>query len=51
MSASADRDALEQSLRRIPDDPGGLLRRKFQYETHQRLRSGGLRAPDPEKVW
>jgi Ca-activated chloride channel family protein len=51
MTAAADRDALEQSLRRIPDDPGGLLRRKFQYETAQRLRSGGLRAPDPEKVW
>ena len=27
--------ANEQWLRRIPDDPGGLLRRKFQYE-HQR---------------
>ncbi len=26
--------ATEQWLRRIPDDPGGLLRRKFQYE-HQ----------------
>jgi Ca-activated chloride channel family protein len=51
MTAAADRDALEQTLRRIPDDPGGLLRRKFQEETIQRLRSGGLRAPDPEKVW
>lgn len=28
--------ANEQWLRRIPDDPGGLLRRKFQYQTQQR---------------
>ncbi|NOY72819.1 MAG: VWA domain-containing protein [Gammaproteobacteria bacterium] len=28
--------ALEQWLRRIPDDPGGLLRRKFQLEHLQR---------------
>ena len=23
---------MEQWLRRIPDDPGGLLRRKFRYQ-------------------
>jgi len=46
-----DRDALEQWLRRVPDDPGGLLRRKFQYETNQRLRNGEYRARDPEKIW
>ena len=28
--------ALEQWLRRIPDDPGGLLRRKFEYEYRRR---------------
>lgn len=28
--------ANEQWLRRIPDDPGGLLRRKFQYQSQQR---------------
>ncbi|MDH3693926.1 MAG: VWA domain-containing protein [Gammaproteobacteria bacterium] len=28
--------ALEQWLRRIPDDPGGLLRRKFKYQYQQR---------------
>jgi Ca-activated chloride channel family protein len=44
-------DALEQWLRRVPDDPGGLLRRKFQHETNQRLRRGEYRAPDPEKIW
>jgi Ca-activated chloride channel family protein len=29
--------AVEQWLRRVPDDPGGLLRRKFALE-HQRRR-------------
>ncbi len=31
--------ATEQWLRRIPDDPGGLLRRKFRYLHQQRSRS------------
>ncbi|WP_291318189.1 hypothetical protein [Desulfuromonas sp.] len=26
----------EQWLRRIPDDPGGLWRRKFQYQYRRR---------------
>ena len=30
------RQAYEQWLRRIPDDPGGLLRRKFLYQYQQR---------------
>lgn len=30
--------ATEQWLRRVPDDPGGLLRRKFRYQ-YQRLRT------------
>ncbi|MGD8579496.1 MAG: hypothetical protein PVI46_09210, partial [Lysobacterales bacterium] len=30
-----DAQAMEQWLRRIPDDPGGLLRRKFRSQ-HQR---------------
>lgn len=30
--------ANEQWLRRIPDDPGGLLRRKFQYQSQQNRR-------------
>ena len=29
---------LQQWLRRIPEDPGGLLRRKFQYEANQQER-------------
>ena len=53
--ADGDRDeqqeALEQWLRRVPDDPGGLLRRKFQYETNQRLRQGDYRHREQEKIW
>jgi Ca-activated chloride channel family protein len=33
---SEEQQALEQWLRRIPDDPGGLLRRKFLYQYRQR---------------
>ncbi|MDQ6993488.1 MAG: VWA domain-containing protein [Mariprofundus sp.] len=39
--AASDKTSLEQQsarrqwLRRIPDDPGGLLRRKFQYQYQQ----------------
>jgi Ca-activated chloride channel family protein len=41
-----DAQAMEQWLRRIPDDPGGLLRRKFRNE---HLRRG---APDDEtETW
>ena len=38
--------AMEQWLRRIPDDPGGLLRRKFR---HQYQRSGVDQ--DGNSVW
>ena len=31
-----ERQALEQWLNRIPDDPGGLLKRKFMYQYKQR---------------
>jgi Ca-activated chloride channel family protein len=31
-----EQQAIEQWLRRIPDDPGGLLRRKFLYQYQQR---------------
>ncbi|HIP52411.1 MAG TPA: hypothetical protein EYH03_00150 [Chromatiales bacterium] len=33
---SEETAAAEQWLRRIPDDPGGLLRRKFLYQYRQR---------------
>lgn len=35
------RQALEQMLQRVPDDPGGLLRRKFQLEYQHRKGGGG----------
>ena len=39
--------AYEQWLRRIPDDPGGLLRRKFALEYHAR----GDRPPSRSDAW
>lgn len=38
--------AVEQWLRRIPDDPGGLLKRKFLYQYQQRNRR-----PDNRQAW
>ena len=41
--------ALEQWLRQIPDDPGGLLRRKFEYQSQ---RNRGQRNAEPRgKIW
>ena len=48
--AQEQRQAMEQWLRRIPNDPGGLLRRKFQYQ-YQRLgrdQDGNNLWPDDE---
>ena len=39
--------AYEQWLRRIPDDPGGLLRRKFALEYHSR----GEKPPSRSDAW
>jgi Ca-activated chloride channel family protein len=47
--ALEQQQALEQWLRRVPDDPGGLLRRKFRYQTIQRLRNG--EEPDEDVRW
>ncbi len=44
-------EALEQWLRRVPDDPGGLLRRKFSHETRQRMRRGEYENRQNEKIW
>jgi Ca-activated chloride channel family protein len=41
--------ALEQWLRKIPDDPGGLLRRKFEYQSQ---RNRDQRSAEPRgKIW
>lgn len=55
MDELANRDeqqeALDQWLRRVPDDPGGLLRRKFLQEQSQRLRRGDYSQREMEKIW
>ena len=35
-----ERQALENWLRKVPDDPGGLLRRKFEMQYTERLKQG-----------
>ena len=42
-----EQQASEQWLRRIPDDPSGLLRRKFKYQYQQQKQ----RQPTDEKYW
>lgn len=42
------KQALEQWLRRVPDDPGGLLRNKFRYQydlNRQKEKNGELKSP------
>ncbi len=44
-----ERQAMEQWLRRVPDDPGGLLRNKFNYEHYKRnqeMLNGEWSAPE-----
>jgi len=41
-----NKEAIEQWLRRIPDDPGGLLRRKFYYQYNQQNTK-----PDETEDW
>jgi Ca-activated chloride channel family protein len=41
-----NKEAIEQWLRRIPDDPGGLLRRKFYYQYNQQKTK-----PDETEDW
>jgi len=43
--AAEQQQATEQWLRRIPDDPAGLWRRKFQYQYQQRAR------PNQGEAW
>jgi Ca-activated chloride channel family protein len=35
-----EKQAMEQWLRRVKDDPGGLMRRKFLYQYHKRNQDG-----------
>ncbi len=41
--------AMEQWLRRVPDDPAGLLREKFRYESQQRQQQGN--SDDDDTDW
>lgn len=55
-TGSEAEQALEQWLRRIPDDPSGLMRRKFDYQYDQRrkeFRQGNWHPPQNEanKRW
>ncbi|HEB92557.1 MAG TPA: VWA domain-containing protein [Gammaproteobacteria bacterium] len=45
--SSEEQMAAEQWLRRIPDDPGGLLRRKFLYQYQRRAQREGTGSEQP----
>ncbi|MEJ2761677.1 MAG: VWA domain-containing protein, partial [Gammaproteobacteria bacterium] len=47
LKPNEQQQAVDQWLRRIPDDPSGLLRRKFQYQYEQRQRSSSAN----DKTW
>ena len=48
--AERERERIDSLLRRVPDDPGGLLRKKFQHETRVRAQAGEPRV-DSEQPW
>ena len=49
-SADPEKDqAIEQWLRRVPDDPSGLLREKFRYESRRRQQQGEVK--DDDRYW
>ncbi|MCY4129941.1 MAG: VWA domain-containing protein [Gammaproteobacteria bacterium] len=45
------REIHERWLRRIPDDPSGLLRRKFQAESNARIERGELNQENVGPAW
>ena len=47
LKTAEEQQATEQWLRRIPDDPSGLLRRKFRYQYQQR----NYEANQDEQTW
>ena len=47
-----EQQEIEQMLRRVPDDPGGLLRAKFRYQSRQRaLQQRQPKPPNDEERW
>ncbi len=49
--SAEEQQALKQWLRRVPDDPGGLLRRKFEQQYADRLRKGSISRNDSNADW
>ncbi|MEO0437772.1 MAG: VWA domain-containing protein [Pseudomonadota bacterium] len=50
MQEDLERDqAMQQWLRRVPDDPSGLLREKFRYESRKRQQQGKKR--ESKQIW
>ena len=49
--AREEEQALEQWLRRVPDDPGGLLRNKFKLQFEERIRKGEESGQDVTNDW
>ena len=45
-----ERERIDSLLRRVPDDPGGLLRQKFLFEAREREQAGKPRV-DSEQPW
>ena len=44
-------DAFDRWLRRIPDEPGNLLKAKFQHESIQKLRRGEIVLKESDQRW
>ena len=44
-----EKQSYEQWMRRVPDDPGGLLRRKFEQQSNDRNRKRARKEGDP--IW
>lgn len=46
-----EQQALQQWLKQVPDDPGGLLRQKFKMQQEQRRRQGSRAYEDKDENW
>lgn len=46
-----EKQALQQWLRRVPDDPGGLLRNKFKQQYDERIREGKVNSNEASTDW
>ncbi|MFV1872300.1 MAG: VWA domain-containing protein [Oleiphilus sp.] len=46
-----EKQSYEQWMRRVPDDPGALLRRKFEQQAQERARKQGNIRKEGEPIW